>query len=261
MTTETISVATQEAQPINPVVAPQEEVPNPLAEHFQKFTKQEKHLASERKRIEEAKQQFEAEKQFAEAYKSLKNKNPFDILEHFGVTYEKLLEADKERASPVDPAIKRALDKVQELELKMTQKEREAEDARIAKVELELKSEIEDHIKQNEYDLIEALDAKDAVKEFMEETYELTGEIPTVEEACKAINQSLIDRLSKVSNSKWLKPQEPPPTLKVEPEIKAVPTPKKTITNKMTQTSTVSTEPLSEAERLQEAIRIMKFKK
>lgn len=235
----------------SPEVKPEVKKENPLAEQFQRIAKQEKHMADERKKIEEAKKALESEKQMADHYKSLKGKNPFEILEHFGITYEKLLEADKERNSPIDPAVKKALEKVQELESKMSLKEREAEEARIAKAEIQLKADIDAEIKANDYDLIEKLDAKDAVKEFMEEMYNQTGEIPTIKEACDAVTQYLVEKYSAIKDSKWLKPKEEP---KIETSEVKKPI---AINNKMTQTSDHTTKPMTDTERLQHAIQVM----
>jgi len=226
--------------------------PNPLAEQFQRIAKQEKFVAAERQKIEEAKKVLETEKQFAESYKSLKGKNPFEILEHFGITYEQLLEADKARNNPIDPVAKKALEKIQELEQKMTEKEKEAEKARIAKVEMQLKADIENEIKVGEYDIIEVLDAKDAVKEYMEEMYETTGEIPTIKEACEAVTNYLVDKVSKAQQSKWLKPKEEPKV-----EVKSETPKPEVISNKMTQTSTIANRPMTEAERLAAAVAVM----
>lgn len=224
----------------------------PLAESFQRIAKQEKFVADERKKIEEAKKSMEVDRGLADSYKQLKGKNPFEILEHFGITYEQLLRADKERANPIDPHVKKALERVQELESKVSLREKEVEEAKLAKAEVQLKADIDAEIKANEYDLIEKLGAKDAVKEFMEEIYNTTGEIPTIKEACEAVTAHIAEKYSSIKDSKWLKPKEVVEQKKEEETIKSP-----VINNKMTQTSEHSNKPLTEQQRLQHAIQVM----
>ncbi len=224
---------------------------NPLAEQFQRIAKQEKFVASERQKIEESKKSFEADKALAESYKQLKGKNPFEILEHFGITYDKLLEADKARNNPIDPLVKRALDEVNQLKDQLSKKDKEALDSRMQKAEIQLKADIDMEIKNSEYDLIEKLDAKDAVKEYMEEMYDTTGEIPSIKEACEAITNHLIQQYSSIKDSKWLKPKE------VEAQPETIASKSDSISNKMVQTAEHSNKPLSEADRMKAAIAVM----
>lgn len=245
-----------------PVVEVTEEVKNPLAEQFQRIAKQEKFVQSERHKLEESKKELEADKEFAQNYKSLKGKSPFEILEHFGISYEQLLTADKERSNPIDPKVREALQKVQELESKMTQKEKQIEDEQLSRAEIQLKSDIELTIKNKEYDLIEKLDAKDAVREYMEEMYETTGSIPTIEEACEDVSKYLAEKYMAIKDSKWLKPIEEPVKEQEKQTQKAnVDTTQKanngSISNKMSQTSQHGNKPMTDSERMQAAIAVM----
>ena len=232
---------------------PQESLEPNLTEQFQQADKRERYIAAERKKIEEAKRAFEAEKEEVMRYRSLKEKDPFEILEHFGVTYDKLLEADQRRSkTPIDPVAKKALETVEQLKLELKTKEEEAEKARLSKLELQLMSNIEKVIETEQYDLISHFEEHDAVKDYMMEIYEHTGSIPTVREACEAINGALAEKILKVKGSKWLQPKE-------EPVKEAPVAPKKTetLTNKMVQSSSPKPKPMTEKERIKAAIEAM----
>lgn len=222
-----------------------------LEDTFKRITKQETHIKAERAKIDEARKAFEVDKAKADRYSSLEGKNPFEILEHFGITYDKLLEADKSRRSPVDPMVKRALDSVEQLKSELSLEKEKTVAERRSKAEVQLMANIDKTIKEHEFDVIEHLGAQDTVREYMEEMYSLTGEIPDYKEACQAITDDIVAKYQKISGSKWLKPKEEP----VKEDI-FTPTPK-TLTNKMTQTSVSNDKPMTDMERMKAAIKMM----
>jgi hypothetical protein len=115
-------------------------------------------------------------------------------------------------------------------------------------------SEISTTIRDNEYDLIEKLGEESAVRDYMEEMYAQTGEIPDIKEACEAITDSLVAKISAVKESKWLKPKEP----KVEePIVDETPKNIQTLSNKLTQSTTAKDKVMTEAERMKAAIEAM----
>lgn len=229
---------------------------NPLAEQFSRIAKQEKFVADERKRIEEAKKAFEADKQEVSKYRELKGKDPFDILEHFGISYEQLLEADKNRrTTPMDPMAKKALETVEQLRKELESKDKEAQNEKLSRAEIKLMSDISNTIRTNEYDLIEKLGEETAVREFMEEMYAQTGEIPDIKMACDAVTESLVAKISAVKDSKWLRPKEP--AVETAPVEEAPKKAAATLSNKMVQSTTAHDKVLSEKDRLKAAIEAM----
>jgi hypothetical protein len=249
-TQETPTTKETEVVETNPVVEPVEK--SLLAEQFNRIAQQEKFIKSERQKIDEARKQFEAEKALADNYKAIKDKNPFEILEHFGITYEKLLEADKERNNPIDPTVKKALERVEQLELRLSKADKEAEEARIARAEVQLKADISKIVKEKEYDIIEKLGAEDTVKDYMEEYFNQTGEIPNIEDACQAIVDELANKFLAIKDSKWLTPKIP--TISEE---KTETFPDKVISNKLTQTSQPFTGAKTNEERMAEALTLL----
>lgn len=232
---------------------PESPQPNPLAEQFSRVVKQEKYVAEERKKIEEAKKAFEADKFEVEMYRSLKGKNPFEILKHFDIGYDQLLAADKERASPVDPTTKRALEIAESSRAEVRQLKEDAERNRLSRAEIELKSMIDGAIKTHEFDLIEKLGEQDSVRDYMDEMYRQTKEIPDVKEACEAVTDFLIAKFEAVKDSKWLKPKAPVE----EPRADPVPKSAAILSNKMTQSTVGKDRPMSDHERMKAAIAAM----
>lgn len=234
----------QSEQPPEPV--------NPLAEQFSRVVKQEKFIAEERKKIEEAKRAFETDKQEVEKYRALKGKDPFEILEHYGISYDALLEADKNRrTTPMDPMAKKALETVEQLRMQLESKEQEAQREKLSRAEIKLMSDINSTIRTHEYDLIEKLDEQASVRQYMEDKYAETGEIPDIKEACDAITERLATKFHAIKESKWLKPKEVAPVEVEEPKKVA------SLSNKMVQSSVSADKPMTDAERLKAAVNAM----
>ena len=245
-------VVTPEA--ITPEQSPQDKK---LAETFQRIAKQESHVKAERAKIDEARKAFETEKAKADKYSSLEGKNPFDILEHFGISYDKLLEADKERRNPMDPNVRKALQEVEALKSQLSTKDEEATQERRSKAELQIKAEIARTIKDNEFDVIEVMGAESAVMEYMEEIYSQTQEIPDYKEACQAVADSIVEQYHKLSKSKWVQPKA---EVKEQSIQKSIPD-SKSLSNKMTQSAVANDKPLTEAQRFQAALNALKAQK
>jgi len=248
--TEAVTPANASSTEVVKVVSPEDAK---LAETFQRITKQEAHLKSERSKIDEARKAFEVDKAKAEKYSQLEGKDPFEILEHFGISYEKLVEADKARRNPLDPNVKKALERVQELESKITSKEQEAADERRSRAELQIKADIQKTIKEHEFDVIEILGAEQAVIDYMEEMYNQTNEIIDYKEACQAVSDSLVEQYNKVSKSKSIRPKSEPELVESAEESKFP----KTITHKMAQSTLPRPAKLTEAQRMAEALAIL----
>lgn len=238
---------------VTAVVVPEIPQEPKLADTFARIAKQESFVKAERAKIEEARKAFEADKEDVTKYRSLKGKDPFEILEHFGISYDKLIEADKSRRNPVDPMVKKALEAVEQLKGELHSEKEKAAQERRSKAEVQLQASIAETIKAHEFDLIEKLDAHNDVREWMEDAYATTGEIPDVKQACEAVTEKLIAKFSKVKDSKWLAPKETP---KEEPKEEAP----QTISNKMVQSSVGTDKPMTEAERIKAAIAALSAK-
>lgn len=224
----------------------------PTISPFQRLSEQEKGVRSERERLRALNSELEQAKKDAKAYQELKNKNPFEILAHFGVTDEKIIEADQLRQDPVAKLKKEALEEVNKLRNEIMTEKEKAQQERLARAEIELRSQIDTTIKEKEFDLIEKLDAQDSVKDYMEEMYAQTGEIPEVSDACQAVLDHIIAKYRSVENSKWLTKKQAAEITKAADTIKNV----DTLSNKMVQTTeTVAPNRLLSDEELSAAAR------
>lgn len=236
-------------------VAPPKE--DKFNETFQRIAKQERHLSEERKKIEEARKAFEQDRADVEAYrnlKKLKDADPFEVLNQLGLSYDQLTQLAIEKAKPSDPLAKKALEEVQKLQNELQSAKQKEQQERFAKAELQLMTEITKVAKESEYDVIEKLGAHSTVREYMEEMYAQTGEIPNIKDACQAVTDHIASLYQKISDSKWVKPKEEPKPVAKEP----VPA-KESLSNKLTQTTAFHDKPLTEAERLKAAARAMEM--
>lgn len=250
---------TPATETIAPPIAPETEAIKPpeslqedkLSQTFQRIAKQENHVKAERAKIDLARKELEAEKIKADKYSSLEGKDPFSILEHFGISYDKLLEADKQRRNPIDPNIKKALESVEQLKSQLNDREQEVIKEKRSRAEIELMTNISKTIKEHEFDVIEQLGAEPIVREYMEEMYSLTGEIPDYKDACQAVTDDIVNKYQKISNSKWVKPKE---EIIIKEEV---PVGSKTLTNKMVQSSVANDRPMTDSERFKAALQTL----
>lgn len=170
-----------------------------------------------------------------------------------------MVEADKNRrTTPMDPVAKKALETVEQLRLELESKEKEAEKARHSRAEVKLMSDIDTVIRSNEFDLIEKLGEQNAVRDFMEEMYQQTGEIPDIKDACEAINNSIALKFNALKGSKWLNVQQAAEEVSKVPQADYIPKKPAVLSNKMSQ-STVhnDSKPLTEKDRIKAAIAAM----
>lgn len=154
----------------------------------------------------------------------------------------------------MDPMARKALETVEQLRKELESKDKEAQNEKLSRAEIKLMSDISTAIRTHEYDLIEKLGEETAVREFMEEMYAQTGEIPDIKDACDAITESLVAKISAVKDSKWLKPKE----VAVEaPVVDETPKNVHTLSNKLTQSTTAKDKAMTESERIKAAIEAM----
>lgn len=165
-----------------------------------------------------------------------------------------MVEADRNRNTPVDPIAKKALETVEKLQLELHTKDQEAQKERMSRAEVKLMSDIDNTIKTDGYDLIEMLGEQSAVREYMEEVYAQTGTIPEVKDACDAVTTHLVDQYSRVKDSKWLKPKEIIEEKEISNSSTEKPKKTETLTNKMIQSTVGTNKPMNDQERLKAAI-------
>ena len=232
-----------------------------LAEQFQRLSKQEAHTREQRKQLEEARKAFEVERSLADEMKSLKDlraKDPLAVLEKLGLSVDDLNKAINEKSQANDP-ISRRLKMLEDELNKERQGKVEAEERmqveRTNRAKAALDTEIAKVIKEKEFDLIPALGMDKDVFAYMEGIYETTGEVPTVEAACQAVTDRIVEMYEKASKSKWVQKKEP-----VKSETESKPS-VNTLSNKLAQATQGADKPMTEKQRMQAAIRAMEASK
>lgn len=243
-----------------PVVTTEENTSQPVvedksAEAFKRLGKQESHLRDERTKLETMKKSLERERQDIEQFHNLQRltkENPLKALEALGLSYEGITEHVRQLQNPIDPTLRRTLNEVEALKADIQAgKDRDANE-RVAKAEKYLSEQIDTHLAMPEYDLIASVDAKQAVREFMETIYNETGEIPPVKDACEAVADYIVQTYSKINNHSRFQPKEEVAVEKEGVTKKET----KTLSNKMISSVATSDKPMTEQERIQAAIRI-----
>ena len=235
-----------------------------LTEQFHRLSKQEAHTREQRKQLEEARKAFESERSLAEEMKiikALRSSDPVAVLEKLGLTVDELNKALNARNQPSDPISARLKQLEEELQSEKKQKKASEEVAnreQMHRAEVALNAEIDKVIKEKDYDLIPALGMQKEVLSFMEEIYESTGEVPSVDEACKAVTDHIVGLYQTASKSKWVQPKVEEPKVEEPKEVSS-----KSITNKMAQSMDIkrSEKPATDADRLKAAIHAMEATK
>lgn len=228
--------------------------------NFERIKKQETFQAEQRRKLEQERKEIEAERAEAAEYKrikQLKSEDPLKVLETLGLSVEDVVKAASNPKN-IDPVAAKALEAVEKLQNEIKARDEAINKAKMEKMEKQLQAEIMTEIKKGEYDIIDTLELHDEVREFMEVTYNKTGEILSPAEAAKQVNDYYASMIKKVMGSKWLKEQiiEKPVESPIEKEETQT-----TLTNKMVSESPKTVKPRTEAERLAEAIKVMSQKR
>jgi len=225
--------------------------------NFERIAKQEKFNQENRKQIEEKRKEFEKDKEELERYRLFDQelkKDPLKVLEKLGLSQDHIVKLlnESRNPNPLAPEVKEALEIAKRAEAALKERDERDKQERLSKEELKLTAAIDDIVTKEQYDLIEHFEAKSAVREFMEQYFEETGEIPDIKMACEEINNTLVAKVSLAKESKWLKPKE---EIKEEPVKKEI----HTLSNKMVQSSAAKEErPLTADERFALATQMLK---
>ena len=233
-----------------PVATPSKESEEFKA-NFERIAKQEKFQAEQRKKLEDERKAIEAERAEAAEYKKLKqlkSQDPLKVLETLGLSIDEIVNAANNPKN-IDPIAAKALKAVEQLQEEIRQRDQAIETAKIQKMEKQLAAEIMETVKKSEYDIVDKLELHGEVREYMEQHFNKTGEILSIDDAAKSVNDHYVGLIKKVMGSKWL--VEQPKVEEVKPEETISPT----LTNKMVSEAPRTVKPRTEAERVAEAIK------
>ena len=165
------------------------------------------------KRIAELESRFqpkqEVEKEPELPFEYRLKQNPLKALEDMGLSYDKLTELalnDGKLTPDMQMRLMREelendyKSKYKELEERIIEKEKNDEQRRYDEIEMGFKNEIEAFVnsKPEQFELIQANEAKDVVYDVIEEHYNETGKILDIEEAAQAVESYLEEEAEKL---------------------------------------------------------------
>ncbi len=261
MTTEAATPPAPES-PI-PQTAEAQEV---LSPRFAALSKKEKELQRAREALTAERQKLEVEKSGYIPKSELKT-NLMKVLQEQGIGYEELSQVLLSAPGPQDQQLLKLQQRIDELEGKVTTTATSMEENQKRQYENALKqihNEAAKLIETNaDYETIKQLGAVDSVVDLIKQTFEADGQLLSVEEAAKRVEDELVEKGLKFANvskikSKLLPQQEEPVGQQpsVRQPISAQPQHQiRTLTNAATSTPS---KPLSDKDRRARAIAVFK---
>lgn len=199
-----------------------------LRQREQQYQTESQKIAQEKAELEKWRQEKTATESAFQ--KKLKN-NPLQTLQELGITFEELTQMQLNEQNPTpEMLIKRTREELEqgykseleELRNAMKQKEQDAEQKQFEETVSGFKSQIADFVDSNAdtYELIKMNDAQELVFDVIQEYYQSSGRILTIEEAAKHTEEHLEAEARKVLEAKKFKQTSP----QVKPGTQTSPT-------------------------------------
>lgn len=181
--------------------------------------------------------------------------NALKALEHLGLTFEDIADAVLNADQPEDP-VKARLDALE--------KERAAEKAALQaaedeKVLTQFKNDIAE--KSKSFELLNLTNSQDQVFELIEALFQKTGQVTSIEDACKMIEDELESSLSVFAKSSKISKFLPNATsekTESQPEKRQVHSSKTLLSQHQSQVSPTSEQGLTREQRRQRAVEMLK---
>ena len=239
-----------------PAVDAASQTPAPVAEStpavdpkLEAFARKERQLHKMRKELETERAELKqraAEYETGYISKAKLTEDPFGVLTDAGLTYDQLTERLLNQPNMNDPTIKAITAKLKAMEDKQAAVERSIQEREARQYE-EVKKAISNDIKQlvaseADYETIKEAKCEDQVLQYIIDTYEKDGILVDVAEACKHIENYLVEEGYKFSQLNKIKarlmPKAPEPVSPVVPQQSQM----KTLTNAVSASPSRSTE-------------------
>lgn len=224
------------------------------------FARKERQIRQMQRQLQADKQAWEAEKtKYATEYipKSRVKEDPLAVLAEEGLTTDKLTEMLLNAQQSQDPAVRALAAEIKALKQQQSDAQKKAEEATTQQYQQALK-QITNEVKMMvdgdvEFDSIKQAGLYDAVVELIEQTFNDTGVLMEVKDACTEVENYLVEEALKMAQLRKVKERLQP---KQEEATPAEPTQKqtqqlKTLTNSVSQQSPRRS---SEKERKERAI-------
>lgn len=225
------------------------------------FTAEMERIKAEKSEIEK----WKAEKSNADSeFKNKISSNPLKVLEELGITFEDLTKMQLNEQNPTPEMLiartRQELEsgykkELEELRNSLKQEKEKAASEQHEQVVSGFKKQINQFVDANEeaYELIKMNDAQELVFDVIQEYYESSGKVLSIEEAAKYTEQHLEEEAKRVMEAKKFKQTSP----KQEPsEAKIAPTLSNTHAAEVPQSTA---KPLSREESLKNAAKMIRW--
>lgn len=221
--TEAIEENGQEATTIEEVKTPEAVTLSPqltaLARREQKFRQQEQAFKAE-------KAEFAAKQTEVAGLADLKGKlanKDYSALEELGVTYEEFVQYklnQGDSATPEAQAYKKLEDEINGIKSSQKQNEEKQYEATVSQYRNDIKALV---AKDPQFESIKELGAEDHVLQHILDTFEQDGEVLSVDEAAKEVEEALMEEAMRMSNLTKVKAKSAPAKAILPPPQKASP--------------------------------------
>jgi hypothetical protein len=233
-----------------------------LARQQKAFRQQQKAFEEQRKAFETEKSARQAEIEQAMSWKTRLTQDPLSVIQEAGLSYDQLTNAILNQPSPQDLQFQKLQQELQALKASQEQSLTKIEQAQKQQYE-EAKNQIRNDVSSlvdadESFETIKAMNAQEAVVELIEQIYNQEGNLLSIEEAAKEIEEHLVEEAMKLAQLKKIKSKILPPQPQVlEGTQEAAPQqqPQKplmnTLSNRMVQSPA---KPMTSRERRERAI-------
>jgi len=235
-----------------------------LSQRFAQIARKERAIQAEAQRIRAERDAIKREQEAMKSSYLSKSellekaqRNPVEFIREMGISYDHLTNAILNGPSPQDEVINELKAKLQKLE--------EGQSKALTTIEEQQKRSYEQAVKQitgevkglvqsdANFETIREMGAEEAVVELIQETFNSTGELMSIEQACKDVEDYLVAQAEKIASLPKIKTKFMPPP-PVEPEQKPQGQTMKTLTHSIG----ASTQPLTDKQRRERAIAAFK---
>lgn len=224
-----------------PVADPQAEAQKNRLLHLARQEKANRAQAKAIKDKEAAIAAREAEIQSIHGWKQNLTKDPLKVLQDAGISYDQLTQLMLNQPSAEAQALRTVEERLQGMEQKQKSVEqliKENEQKQYDQALKQISSEVQNlsKLESDNYELINAYKAHEAVVELIKWTFENEGYLPTIEDAMKEVEEHLMEEALLIAKSKKitskLSPPAPeelpvPPTRSAGPSIQPRPIPQR----------------------------------
>ena len=222
--------------------------------------KQRKAFLRQQAQFKKEREEWEAQRQQTQApqrdWKQELAKDPMSVLKEAGISYEQLTNSILNGPNPQDQTLAELREEIRQLREGQTKTQEEIKNAQTRQYEQALK-QIGNDVKMlvqgnEEFEMIEKMQAEEAVTAYIEHKFNDAGVLLSIEEAAREVEEYLTEKALEISNAKKIQakraPVAPPAPAPAKPGLR-------TLTHQTVQSTT---RPLTDKDRRARAIAAFK---